>query len=183
MQVKISFWRLVSVFFCYSAHIGYILCFAVIYNRCSSTIFCIFFFLRLYLVFVGYIVFVDYTVSLLVTFCVCWFVMCFFFGNMLYFVVLFCVCRYILCLSVNLCLSIILSALTSIPLLICFLSLRIFTSYQTNGSSSPRPHLMVRPWYMQTMWNWMYKLCVTGCHWFGVGGWGWWCCNVVDFFL
>lgn len=106
-----------------------------------------------------------------------------FFGNMLYFVVLFCVCRYILCLSVNLCLSIILSVLTSIPLLICFLSLRIFTSYQTNGSSSPRPHLMVRPWYMQTMWNWMYKLCVTGCHWFGVGGWGWWCCNVVDFFL
>lgn len=103
-----------------------------------------FFFLRLYLVFVGYIVFVDYTVSLLVTFCVCWFVMCFFFGNMLYFVVLFCVCRYILCLSVNLCLSIILSVLTSIPLLICFLSLRIFTSYQTNDSSSPRPHLMVR---------------------------------------
>lgn len=137
---------------------GQFLCFSVTLR--ISAIFCVsqlyiigvrllysvfFFFLRLYLVFVGYIVFVDYTVSLLVTFCVCWFVMCFFFGNMLYFVVLFCVCRYILCLSVNLCLSIILSVLTSIPLLICFLSLRIFTSYQTNDSSSPRPHLMVRP--------------------------------------
>lgn len=110
---------------------------------------------------------------LLIILWVCWshsvFVgsLCAFFGNMLYFMVLFCVCRYILCLSVNLCLSIILSVLTSIPLLICFLSLRIFTSYQTNGSSSPRPHLTVCPWYMQTMWNWMYKLCVTGCHWFG----------------
>lgn len=183
MQVKIFFWRLVSVFFCYSAHIGYILCFAVIYNRCSSTILFLVF-LRLYLVFVGYI----NILCLLIILWVCWshsvFVgsLCAFFGNMLYFMVLFCVCRYILCLSVNLCLSIILSVLTSIPLLICFLSLRIFTSYQTNGSSSPRPHLMVRPWYMQTVWNWMYKLSVTGCHWFGVGGWGW-CCNVVDFFL
>lgn len=139
--------------------------FAVIFGVC-----------RLYCVCWLYCEFVGHILCLLVRYVL-------FFGNMLYFVVLFCVCRYILCLSVNLCLSIILSVLTSIPLLICFLSLRIFTSYQTNGSSSPRPHLMVRPWYMQTMWNWMYKLCVTGCHWFGVGGWGWWCCNVVDFFL
>lgn len=163
MQVKISFWRLVSVVFCYSAHIGYILCFAVIINR----LYCV---CWLYCEFVGHIL------CLLVRYVL-------FFGNMLYFVVLFCVCRYILCLSVNLCLSIILSVLTSIPLLICFLSLRIFTSYQTNGSSSPRPHLTVCPWYMQTMWNWMYKLCVTGCHWFGGFFLGGGCCNVVDFFL